>query len=207
VRLAVLGGTFDPPHIGHLLVASDVYDALALDRLIFVPAAQQPLKTDRATAPAAHRLAMVRLMVGDDSRFDVDPIETERPGLSYSVDTLTHFASRHETDERFFVVGTDVLATFAKWRQPEEVLRLARLAVVGRLHEGRDDRESGGWRDVEAVQAMARNVGAPEPVLLETRRIDVSSTEIRERIRTCTPIHGFVTEAVAEYLDRYRLYR
>jgi nicotinate-nucleotide adenylyltransferase len=201
VRLAIFGGTFDPPHIGHLLASSDVFEALQLDRLIFVPAAVQPLKASRESAAPEHRLAMVRLLVEGDDRFEVDPIETHRAGLSYSVDTLTDFANRYGEAERYFVTGADVLRTFTQWREPEQVLRLARLAVI--VREG----EEPGTRHFEAVRRMAHDVGASEPVFLETRRIDVSSTEIRERIRTDRPIHGFVTEAVAEYLQRHRLYR
>jgi len=94
VRLGIFGGTFDPPHVGHLLAASDAIEHLALDRLVFVPVATQPLKASRTTAPAADRLAMVRLTAGDDPRLETDSVELDRDGLSYTVDTLREFARR-----------------------------------------------------------------------------------------------------------------
>jgi nicotinate-nucleotide adenylyltransferase len=187
VRLGIFGGSFDPPHVGHLLVGADALDALDLERLVFVPAAVQPLKAGQAAAAPQHRLAMVRLLAGDDPRFTVDPIEIERQGLSYTVDTLAAFAERYPEAERFFVVGTDVLASFGQWREPEKVLRLATVAVMQR--EG----------DSGPVPRGA--------VRVETRRVDVSSTEIRERVRTGRTIRGFVPEAVAAYIAEQRLYR
>lgn len=187
MRLGIFGGTFDPPHIGHLLVVADAFEALGLDRLVFVPAAAQPLKAAQPAAAPGHRLAMVQLLVDDDSRFSVDPIEIERDGLSYTVDTLAAFAERHPDAERFFLAGTDVLASFGQWRDPEKVLRLARLAVMQRAGES-------GPAPTGAVR-------------VETRRVDVSSTEIRERVRSGRTIRGFVPEAVAAYIAEQRLYR
>jgi nicotinate-nucleotide adenylyltransferase len=187
VRLGIFGGSFDPPHVGHLLVVTDACEALRLDRLIFVPAAVQPLKGGQASATARHRLEMVRLLVADDTRFTVDPIEIEREGLSYTVETLAAFAERHPEAERFFLVGMDVLASFGQWREPERVLRLATLAVMQRAGE------------TGPVPAGA--------VRVETRRVDVSSTEIRNRVRTGRAIRGFVPDAVAAYIEGQRLYR
>jgi nicotinate-nucleotide adenylyltransferase len=187
VRLGIFGGSFDPPHVGHLLVVADAVDALRLDHLTFVPAAVQPLKAGQASAGPRDRLEMVRLLVGDDPRFSVDPIEIEREGLSYTVDTLAALAERHPESERFFLVGTDVLAAFTKWREPARVLRLATLAVMQRAG------------DSGPVPAGA--------VRVETRRVDVSSTEVRERVRVGRTIRGFVPEAVAAYIAAHRLYR
>jgi nicotinate-nucleotide adenylyltransferase len=187
VRLGVFGGSFDPPHVGHLLVAADAFDALQLDRLIFVPASVQPLKAAKESASARHRLEMVRCLVGDDPRFAVDPIEIDRDGLSYTVETLAAFAERYPKAKRFFLVGMDVLASFAQWREPDRVLRLATLAVMQRTGE------------TGPVPASA--------IRIETRRVDVSSTEIRDRVRTGRTIRGFVPEAVAAYIADHRLYR
>jgi nicotinate-nucleotide adenylyltransferase len=187
VRLGIFGGSFDPPHVGHLLVAADASDALGLDRLVFVPAGVQPLKVRQAAAAPQQRLAMVSLLVGDDWRFSVDPIEIERAGLSYTVDTLAAFAERYPEAERFFLVGKDVLASFGQWREPEKVLRLATVAVM---------------------QRQGENGPVPQgAVRVETRRVDVSSTEIRERVRAGRTIRGFVPEAVAAYIAEQRLYR
>ena len=204
MRLGIFGGTFDPPHVGHLLVAVDAYERLCLDRLVFVPAAVQPLKGGLTETPPAHRLAMTRLLADDDPRFEVDPIEIERAGLSYTVDTLGEYARRYGSDERFFLVGMDAVESFAKWRQPTRVLELARLVVLPRLSadgattNGREAREGGLAIDVPPGR---------EPLFLETRRVDVSSTEVRARVRAGQSIRGFVPDAVAAYIERARLYR
>ena len=196
MRLGVFGGTFDPPHVGHLLAAVDAFDALALDRLIFVPAAQQPLKLAGASADAAHRLAMVRMLVAGDARFEVDPVEIDRDGLSYTVDTLAAYATRFPDAERFFLVGADVLDSFQRWREPERVLALAQLVVLTR---------AGG----PAVGALpvASSPGARAPLLLATRRVDVSSTEIRSRVAAGLPLRGFVPDDVASLIESAGLYR
>lgn len=189
VRLGILGGTFDPPHLGHLLAAVDAVERLTLDRLVLVPAAVQPLKTTSTTAPAEHRLAMTRLLVEDDARFDVDAMEIDRPGLSFSVDTLDAFAERFPSADRFFLVGQDVLRTFDRWREPDRVRALATLAVLTREDQN---------------PAIPLPAGA---VAVASRRIDVSSTEIRARVAAGRSLKGFVPEPVAAYIAAHGLYR
>ena len=193
MRLAVFGGSFDPPHVGHLLAAGDAADQLQLDRIIFVPTATQPLKAGRDAAPAADRLAMVRLAVEGDARFEVSDVEVRRSGLSFTVDTLTHFAERYPSDERFLLLGMDVLDTFDQWKEPARVLGLARPVLLVR----------GGENGV----ALPKSMRGTDVTQLATRRVDVSSTEIRERVRTGRSITGFVTDGVAAYIARAGLYR
>lgn len=192
-RIGIFGGSFDPPHVGHLLAASDAAEALGLDRLVFVPAHVSPFKDGVTRTSAADRLAMVRLLVGDDPRFAVDPIEIDREGLSYTVDTLAAYADRHPDAELVLLVGEDVLAGFLQWRDPERIRRLARLAVLRRSTAG----------ELELPEPLR----ADPPVMLQTRRIDVSSTEVRQRARAGRSLRGFVPEAVATYVERGRLYR
>lgn len=192
VRLGILGGTFDPPHVGHLLAASDAVEALALDRLLFVPAAVQPFKARRVTAPPAARLRMLELMVGDDPRFAVDPVEIDRSGLSYTVETLAALAAREPRARRFLLIGEDLASQVASWREPLRIAELAEIVVLAR----------GG----EAAGARAVGDGLPM-TRIATRRIDVSSTEIRERVRAGRPIRGFVTDAVAAFIATTGLYR
>jgi nicotinate-nucleotide adenylyltransferase len=201
VRLGIFGGSFDPPHVGHFLAAVDAGERLALDRIVLVPAALQPLKATSGPAEGRDRLEMVRLMAADDPRFSVDPIEIDRAGLSYTVDTLVDFERRHPDAERYFLVGADALLTFAQWREPGRVLRLARLVVLRRAVEG--DEGSGG----DGLLEIAVAAGAEPPVVLDTRRVDVSSTEVRARVRAGKSIRGFVPDAVAAYIERTRLYR
>lgn len=188
----MLGGSFDPPHVGHLLMAVDAVEALPLDRLVFIPAATQPLKIGRLVATPAQRLEMLRLMVGSDPRFAVDSIETDRQGVSFSVDTVAAYAERYPAAERFFLVGADVVGSFGSWRTPERIAELATVVVVRRGEEG----------------AGAESGGGPVAVQhLRTRRIDVSSTEVRARVRAGQSIHGFVPPAVASYIETSGLYR
>jgi nicotinate-nucleotide adenylyltransferase len=210
VRLGIFGGTFDPPHVGHLLAASDAIEHLTLDQLVFVPAAVQPLKAGRETASAVHRMAMVRLMVGADARLQSDSVEVDRDGLSYTVDTLREFARRFPSADRYFLVGADVLASFAQWRDPQTVLDLATLAVLTRRADSDSDAIS------EATQMEQQRMSARGSLLdglaqrstvIPTRRVDISSTEIRDRVRSGRSIHGFVTDAVGEYITAHGLYR
>jgi nicotinate-nucleotide adenylyltransferase len=209
VRLGIFGGTFDPPHVGHLLAASDAIEHLGLDRLVFIPAAVQPLKAGRDTAAGRDRLAMVRLTVGSDTRLETDPVELDREGLSYTVDTLREYARRYPSAERYFLVGADVLATFAQWREPQTILELATLAVLTRRPDADDARvsEAVPGRHGSAVTGTLGEALARGSTFVPTRRIDVSSTEIRDRVRTGRSIHGFVTDAVAEYIGSHGLYR
>ena len=204
MRLGIFGGSFDPPHIGHLLAAVDAFESLALDKLFFVPAAVQPLKVGRPSAAAHQRLAMVRLLVGADPRFAVDSVEIERAGLSYTVDTLETFAQRFPSAERFFLVGEDAMTAFGAWRDPEQILRLAKLAILRR--QGGVAEAEGGHRELGAAADPEGRLPAGT-IALPTRLVDVSSTEIRERIRKGKSIHGFVPESVAAFIETERLYR
>ena len=206
MRLGIFGGTFDPPHVGHLLAASDAFEALALDRLVFVPAATQPLKAGRETAPAGQRLEMLALLVAGDPRFEVDPIEIARTGLSYTVDTLESFASRYAAAERFFLVGADIIDSFDRWREPERVLELAQLVILQRAADGSMARPAAEVEEWGAGWGR-RGGGVRAPRVLPTRRVDVSSTEVRSRVRDGKSVHGFVPDAVAEYIARGGLYR
>jgi nicotinate-nucleotide adenylyltransferase len=195
VRIGLFGGTFDPPHVGHLLAATDALDALALDRVVFVPAAQQPLKAGQPVAPAHHRLEMLRLLAGDDPRFGVDAIEIERGGLSYTIDTLRALRARWRAESApalFLLIGADVLHTLNLWREPEQIATLAEIVVLTRA--------------VETTAGDTR-VAPPGVRVLATRRLDVSSTEVRARVREGRSIRGFVPDEVAAYIARNGLYR
>ena len=189
MRIGIFGGTFDPPHLGHLSAATDACDALKLDRLLFIPAAQQPLKVGSETAPAADRLAMTRFLAAGDARMSVDPLEIDRGGLSFTVETLRTLRERWRGDSDlalFLLIGADVATTLPKWREPETVGALAEIVVLTRL---------GG--------SETPPVGRP----LATRRVDVSSTGIRAMVRAGESIRGLVPDAVANYIAAAGLYR
>jgi nicotinate-nucleotide adenylyltransferase len=192
MRVGVFGGTFDPPHVGHLLVAADVADALALDRLLWIPAGTQPFKAEQATSPAADRLAMTRLMAAADKRFACDALEIERGGLSFSVDTLRSLTAREPGATWFLCVGADAFRGFPRWREPGAIAAMATVAVLAR---------DGAEADATALAAV------PGAVTVPVRRVDVSSTEVRARVRAGRSVQGFVTEPVAAYIAAHGLYR
>jgi nicotinate-nucleotide adenylyltransferase len=172
-------------------------ESLDLDVLWFVPNASQPLKGAGQGSPL-QRLEMVRLLTGDDGRFGVDSIEVDRAGISYTVDTLAEYANRFPAAKRYLLVGADVVGTFPQWRQTDRIRELAEVVVLERA-PGRADEQPSAWTaDTDALPG-ARH--------LTTRRVDVSSTEIRERVRHGRSIRGFVPDAVAAYIAAARLYQ
>jgi nicotinate-nucleotide adenylyltransferase len=191
MRLGVFGGTFDPPHLGHLAVASDLHSRLSLDRVIFVPAAVSPFKRETDAAPAELRLEMVRAATAGDARFVVERVELDRPGPSYMVDTLRELLSRLPDAELWLLIGADVARDLSRWRAPGEIVRLARIAVFA--------------RDGEANLEELEEIGypfIPVPVL----RLDISATEVRRRVRAGEPIRYLVPDAVREIIEREGLY-
>lgn len=188
VRLGVFGGTFDPPHLGHLIVAQDAWSALGLDRLLFVPAAAPPHKVDRAITPARLRLEMLRAALAGDPRFEAEDLELRRAGPSYTVDTLRELRTRYPAAELFFLLGTDQFRELHTWREPAEIARLARLVVLSR-----------GGEEVEA------RVDFPHQ-RLQVTRIDLSATEVRARVAEGRPIRYLVPEGVTDVIGREGLY-
>jgi nicotinate-nucleotide adenylyltransferase len=188
-RIGIFGGTFDPPHIGHLLLALDALDALKLDELILVPAARQPLKQGVQMTPPEHRLTMTRLLAAADKRLRVDDSEVARGGLSFTVDTVRAIAGARPDADLFLLMGADTAATLPQWREPQALGLLVQVAVAG--------------RGSEPVQMPAGFRAIPLP----TRRIDISATEIRSRVGEGRSIRGFVPDAVADYIAERGLYR
>jgi nicotinate-nucleotide adenylyltransferase len=191
VRLGVLGGTFDPPHVGHLLAASDAFEALSLDRLLFVPAKVPPFKSRTVQASASQRQQMLELTLGDDPRFQASRIELDRDGLSFTVDTLEALQRETPGGSLFMLIGEDLATQIASWR---DAARIADLATIVVLVRATPDTQSA----LDSTLPMIR---------LATRRIELSSTEIRDRVKAGRPIHGFVTDAVAAFIDATGLYR
>ena len=188
MRIGVFGGTFDPPHTGHVIVAGDACEALGLQTVVWIPVAQQPLKDAPPLAPAADRKRMVELAIQGDPRFTLDTMELDRGGLSFTVDTLQALSGGNPGAELVLLAGTDSWASFDRWREPERILKLAHIAVIARA-------------GVEAPEHFGYT-----PEVVTARRVDVSSTEIRDRVRRGLPITGFVSDAVGEYIRSRKLY-
>jgi len=188
-RLGVFGGTFDPPHHGHLVVAVEALEQLDLQRLIFVPAAVPPHKAERVQATGPQRLAMMRAAVAGDPSFEVSDLELQRGGTSYTVDTLRQLRERDPDAELVFLLGIDQFRTFESWREPEEIVRLARLAVF----------ERGGEQFVPDTRYPA--------VRLPITRLDLSSTQIRRRVAAGLEIRYHVPQRVQRVIEEQGLYR
>lgn len=189
-RIALLGGSFDPPHLGHLHLAYQALEQLGCDEARFIPAHQQPLKEASALSAPAHRLAMVRLMVEGVPGMRVDPIETERGGLSFAVDTVRALRTAEPGADFCFLLGADAAASLYRWREPAVLASLCRIIVCTRGEE-----------------SLALPDGTPPVERLATRRFDLSATEVRARVRAGLPVRGWVTDAVAEYIAACGLYR
>jgi nicotinate-nucleotide adenylyltransferase len=190
VRLGIFGGSFNPPHLGHLLPVIDAAETLGLDAVRFVPAAVQPFKAGRATASPTDRFAMTERLVAGLPGFTADPTEIQRAGLSFTVDTLAAIEAATPGSELTLLMGADAFALFDKWREPERIRRLATVAVLVR----------GG----DAMPVVDATSGVR---LLQSRRVDISSTELRARVAAGRTIRGFVPDAVADYIAEHRLYR
>lgn len=194
LRLGVFGGTFDPPHVAHVSVARDVADALALDRILWIPARVPPHKLADALTPGPLRLEMVRAAVGADARFEASAIELEREGPSWTVDTLRTLRASHPAAELFLVLGADQVRTLATgWREPEEVLRLATLVLIDREGE-------------EALGVAPDLPGIERAAHVRVRRVDLSSTRIREAVARGEDASDRLPAGVWEVIRRERLY-
>jgi nicotinate-nucleotide adenylyltransferase len=197
-RIGILGGTFNPPHLAHLLCAQEAYDQLDLDRVLIVPVAQPPHKEAVDDPGPEVRLELCRLAVGDDERFDVSDLEVRRGGASYTVDTLRALHATFPGDELSFIVGGDIAFSLPTWRAPAEVVGLARLAVA----------EREGARQADILERLATIPRAAERVdFFDLPRMDVSSSLVRRRVAAGHPIRYLVTDPVAAYIAQHGLYR
>jgi len=198
LRLGVLGGTFDPPHMGHLILAEEARFALGLEQVLFEPAGNPWRKAGHELSPREDRLAMVRLAVGGNPHFAASTLEIEREGPSYTAETLAALREQLTADsEIFLILGQDSLADLANWWQPQRIISLARLAVAART----------AWEPAQA-DALEREVPgiSQRLVWLDMPRIDISSTAVRERVRRGLSIRYWVPPAVEEYIRQHGLY-
>ena len=187
LRIGVLGGTFDPLHLGHLVVASEVTAAMALDRMLLVPAHRQPFKEHDGFASPMHRLRMCEAAAAGQPWLDVSDVDLVRGGVTYTVDTLTDLATLYPGADLFFVAGADSIAQLGSWKEPERLLTLARFVGVTRPgHAG-------------------PSLPAPHQVV-EVPQVGVSSTDVRRRLAAGAPVRYLVPDLVAAYIDEHHLY-
>lgn len=197
-RIGVLGGTFDPIHIGHLAVAEDAACALRLDRVLFVPNQIPPHKQGQRVTHPADRIAMVRLAIQDNPRFELSLIEMERPGPSYTLDTLRLLRTKFgPATQLYFLVGCDALGQLHTWHEPATLLREFRLAVMERPIEHPVD-----WEVIEQRFPAIRTQVETVPVA----HLDISGADLRRRVREGRPIRYQVVPAVERYISQHGLY-
>ena len=197
-RIGVLGGTFDPIHNGHLVIAEEARARLALERVLFIPAQTSPLKIGRQTAEARHRCRMLALAIAGNPAFEISRTDLERPGPSYTVDMLRLLRQELPAGaEIYFIMGQDSLVTMPHWRAPEEIVRLCRLVVANR---------PGYAPDVAGLEQAIPGL-REALILLETPELSVSSSELRRRVQMGWPIRYQVPEEVAAYIREQKLYR
>jgi nicotinate-nucleotide adenylyltransferase len=196
VRLGILGGTFNPPHHGHLICAQDAFLHLKLDQVLLMPARIPPHKPVEDEPGPEHRLELCRLAAQGDPYIGVSALEIERDGPSYTVDTLRALHQVEPDNELFLIVGGDVAAGLPRWREPETVLSLATVAVAKRRGTARSS----------VAAALAGIPGGERARFFRMTRIGISSTEIRRRVRIGQPIRYLVPDRVAHYIEEHHLY-
>ena len=199
-KIGILGGTFDPIHIGHLIVAEDIRQKLGLREVLFIPAGRPWLKIQegKPVSPAEHRLAMVKLAIAANPYFKVSTIEIDRPGLSYSIDTVLELKDKLSAGaEIYFIVGPDALAEFPQWKEPVRLLEICQVVGIGRPGHAQAD-----------LRKLERSVlGASQRIMLiNVPQIDISSSEIRNRVAQGLSIRYLVPDAVEKYIAEHRLY-
>ncbi|MDD9205606.1 nicotinate-nucleotide adenylyltransferase, partial [Georgenia sp. 10Sc9-8] len=182
-RVGVMGGTFDPIHHGHLVAASEVADVFALDEVIFVPTGEQPFKADRSVTEAEHRYLMTVIATASNPRFTVSRVDIDRPGKTYTIDTLRQLHEQLPADELYFITGADVLAQILTWKDAEELWSLAHFVGVTRPGHHLDD------------------TGLPDSgvSLLEVPAMAISSTDCRRRVGEGVPVWYLVPDGVVQY--------
>jgi nicotinate-nucleotide adenylyltransferase len=193
----ILGGTFNPPHMGHLVMAQEALDQLDLERVVLLPVAVPPHKEAREDPGGGARVELCRLAVADDQRLAVSTLEVDRGGASYTVDTLREVDELSPEHDLTFIVGGDMAHSLPAWREPAAILALARLAVA----------ERAGVRREDIARRLEPLHGGDRVTFFDMPRIDISSSDIRRRVAEGRPIRYLVPDAVAEAVAQNDLYR
>ena len=198
MKTGILGGTFDPVHTGHMVVADVVREELGLTEVVFVPAGEPWFKAGASVLPAEHRLNMVHLAIAGKYYFKASAMEIERKGPTYSVDTMAEMRREIEdNDELFFIIGWDNLMELPRWHQPERLISLCRLVAVPRV----------GFPvpDLASIEASIPGI-SQRVIMLDKPQIDISASVIRQRVRQGLSISHLVPEAVEKYIKEHNLY-
>jgi nicotinate-nucleotide adenylyltransferase len=201
MRIGIFGGSFDPVHLGHLLLAESCQEQAKLDKILFIPNSVSPFKQTLQHAPNQNRLEMLQLAISGHAAFEIDTSELDRGGISYTVETLEHLKQKHPQDELFLLMGADSLAEFAHWKNPQRICELAEIVVVHRAGSADPD-----W-NVLAPFMSADQFAATKELHVEMPPIGLSSREIRARVASEKTIRYRVPRAVEVYIEQHKLYR
>ncbi len=195
MRLGIMGGTFDPVHFGHLVIAEEARYEFALDRVVWVPAGDPPHKQSREVVSQEHRYAMVLLATAGHPAFEVSRLEMERSGPSYTVDTIRSFSELKPEAELFFITGADATLEILTWHRHEDLVRLCRFIAVTRP----------GY-DLNRLNTVLPESYLPRISTIQAPGVDISSTDLRARLRNGEPVKYLVPDDVEAYLRKHRLY-
>jgi nicotinate-nucleotide adenylyltransferase len=199
LKIGIMGGTFDPIHNGHLIIAETVRENLRLDKVLFIPCSIQPNKLSSAITEGHHRLEMVKLAVAGNSGFEASDIEINREGITYSIDTLNELSKLYgKGSELVFIIGADTVWELVKWKSFEKVFKLCSFAAVPRPGYG-------NARMKKRIEALIKSYGA-NIMLTESPSIDISSTDIRKRFASGVSARYLVPDSVLDYINDNRLY-
>lgn len=197
-RIGILGGTFNPVHNGHLMIAENAREQFALDKVLFIPTGHSPLKHKQQITNAVHRCAMASLAVSDNPWFILDEIEVQSPKISYTYRTMSKLKEKYISSEFFFILGADSLFDFESWKNPELILENCSILAAGRKHL----REKEFMEQIEYLNKKYPQKFHP----LDTTNMDVSSEEIRQRVRQGKSIRYLVPKSVENYIKEKKLY-
>lgn len=199
MKVGIMGGTFDPIHLGHLATAESVREIFALDEILFIPSARPPHKVEKHITPELHRLMMTYLAIKSNEKFRVSPMEFLRDGLSYTLDTMDELLKKFGAGtELFFIIGADSMADLSKWHKAKELV--SKIHFIATKRPGVDV-------DLAAVKEFFGEDGMAHIHQVSTPGLEISSTDIRERLKAGRSIKYLVPEVVEEYIEKERLYR
>jgi len=198
MKIGIMGGTFDPIHIGHLILAERVRDSKELDQVIFIPTGVNPLKKDKNISSSVHRLEMLRLAIESNPYFSISTIEIERGGLSYTIDTLRALRVKYKDDDLYFIIGSDIIFQLEKWKDFKELFKLCKFILV--------DRPGNEYKEIdEKIQEININYQLSfERITLPL--MDISSSDIRNRVKSKKSIKYLVPTNVEDYIKKHKLY-
>ncbi|MEQ8674405.1 MAG: nicotinate-nucleotide adenylyltransferase [Aggregatilineales bacterium] len=201
MRLGILGGTFDPPHSAHLILAQHAYEQLALDKVLFVPAGVPPHKSGTRTS-VEDRLAMLEAVLDDNPQFEISRVDIDRPGPHFTIDTIRILQEQNPNAELFFIMGGDVFRDLPNWERPQELFTTAKLAVAVMRRPGVDGSDLRANMHGNIIPDLENHT-----IMLTSPLIEFSSTDIVDRLMNGKSVRYMVPQPVLEYIEEHKLYK